>query len=69
MASALAEYDNLALILVPVDAHSGTSWLNGHVPGVTVKAQPVPAESMDALKDLVAVMYAALHPETTDERV
>jgi predicted phosphoribosyltransferase len=53
---------NGAIILVPVAPHMAGRWLNGSVPGVTLKAVFLPSESVGALKVKYDEMWAALHP-------
>jgi hypothetical protein len=57
--------ENLGCILVPVDVHRSSPWLNGHVPAMTMRAFFVAAESVEALQAEVERMHAALHPEET----
>jgi hypothetical protein len=53
------------LFLVPMDEHMSGRWINGRVPGVTLKAQCVPMENVEALLAKCDEFYRSLHPEAT----
>jgi len=51
------------LFLVPMADHQGGRWLNGRVPGVTMRATCVPMESVPALTAKLDEFWKALYPE------
>lgn len=50
------------IMLVPMAEHMGGRWLNGRVPGVTMRAHPVPVEQVRQLLDRIDEMDRALNP-------
>jgi len=64
--------ENMSTIfLVPLAEHMGGRWLNGRVPGVTMRAHPVPLEQCQQLFDKIAELDRALRPQgpTPSERL
>lgn len=60
MVSGLARYTNLGLILVPMAPHHHMHWLNGRVPGITMKCTPIARESTEAISRAINKMTMAL---------
>jgi hypothetical protein len=63
MGEAIANTRNCGLVLVPVDAHLGSTWLNGRVPGVTITCVLVAKGDVADLQRRVDRMNTALYPE------
>lgn len=60
MLSGLARYSNLGMILVPFAPHQHMFWLNGRVPGTTVRCNPIARESVQDVARAINEMTMAL---------
>lgn len=63
IAPALAQYDDLGAVIVPVKPHTGGRWINGVVPAVVIECTPINKADAETLRATTGRMQAAMFPD------